>query len=252
MSLGQDVSLDLPLPSSVLAIGAHPDDIEFECGASLAKWGAAGAAVHFVVCTDGSKGTWDVDADTNALIARRAAEQQAAAQRIHRDARVHLLSAVDGELTNTVERRGQLARIIRETSPDIVLGHDPWRRWRMHPDHRAAGFLTVDAVVAARDPHYHRDHMADGLTHHRPTTLLLFECEEPNHVESLGSVHLDAKVEALLSHRSQFETTMAIDSDDDGSQAAAFAGRIRSSAHEQGHIAGVELGEAFRVMDPAS
>ena len=58
--------VDLPVPSSALAVGAHPDDIEFECGGTLAKWGAAGAAIHLLICTDGSKGTWDVDADTDA------------------------------------------------------------------------------------------------------------------------------------------------------------------------------------------
>ena len=246
------MQVDLPTPSSVLAIGAHPDDIEFECGASLAKWGAAGAAIHFLVCTDGSKGTWDVDADKDDLIARREAEQQVAARRIHADAQVHFLRAVDGELTNTVERRGDVARIIRQTTPDIVLGHDPWRRWRMHPDHRAAGFLTVDAVVAARDPHYHREHMAEGLTHHRPSALLLFECEEPDHVESVTGRELDAKVAALLAHESQFETTMAIVDDDDGSQARAFATRTLTEARDHGRLAGVGLGEAFRLMDPAS
>ncbi|MEM9465387.1 MAG: PIG-L deacetylase family protein [Actinomycetota bacterium] len=244
--------VDLPSPSSVLAIGAHPDDIEFECGASLAKWGAAGAAIHFLVCTDGSKGTWDVDADKDELIARREAEQAIAAQRIHPGAEVHFLRAVDGELTNTVERRGDVARVIRRTTPDIVLGHDPWRRWRMHPDHRAAGFLTVDAVVAARDPHYHREHMGEGLAHHRPSALLLFECEEPDHVESIAPVHLDAKVDALLAHESQFETTMAIDEDDDGRQAQAFADRTLREARDHGRLAGIGLGEAFRLMDPAS
>ena len=224
--------VDLPTPSSALAIGAHPDDIEFECGATLAKWGAAGAAIHLLVCTDGAKGTWDVDA--------------------HPDAQVHFLGAVDGELVNTVATRGEVARIIRLTTPDVVLGHDPWRRWRMHPDHRAAGFLTVDAVVAARDPHYHRDHMADGLSHHRPTALLLFECEEPDHVEAVDPRHLEAKVGALLAHESQFETTMAIADDDDGTQAAAFADRTLREARDHGRHAGVGLGEAFRVMDPAS
>ena len=83
--------VDVPVPSSALAVGAHPDDIEFECGGTLAKWGAAGAAIHLLICTDGSKGTWDVDADTDVLIARRQAEQREAARRIHPDAQVHFL-----------------------------------------------------------------------------------------------------------------------------------------------------------------
>lgn len=244
--------VDLPTPSSALAIGAHPDDIEFECGGTLAKWGEAGAAIHLLVCTDGSKGTWDVEADTDALVARRRAEQTEAAQRIAPGARVHFLDAVDGELDNTVARRGEIARVIRQTAPDVVLGHDPWRRWRMHPDHRNAGWLTVDGVVAARDPHYHREHMADGLAHHRPTALLLFECEEPDHIEQLEARHLDAKVVALMAHESQFETTMHIVDDASGEQAAAFRARTSAEAIAHGRLAGVSLAEAFRLMDPAS
>lgn len=244
--------VDLPTPSAALAIGAHPDDIEFECGGTLAKWGEAGAAIHFLVCTDGSKGTWDVDADTDALVARRRAEQEVAARRIAAGATVHFLDAVDGELDNTVTRRGEVARVIRTARPDIVLGHDPWRRWRMHPDHRNAGWLTVDAVVAARDPHYHREHMADGLSHHRPRALLLFECEEPDVVEQIERRHLEAKVGALLAHESQFETTMHIVDDASGEQAAAFRTRTLGEARDHGRMAGVALGEAFRLMDPAS
>jgi len=50
-------TVDLPVPSSALAIGAHPDDVEFGAGGTLAKWAAAGCVVHHLVCTDGSKGT---------------------------------------------------------------------------------------------------------------------------------------------------------------------------------------------------
>ena len=74
------------------------------------------------------------------------------------------------------------------------------------PDHRAAGFLACDAVVAARDPHFFPEH---GLAHHRPDAMLLFECEEPDHAEDVTG-HEAAKVAALLAHVSQFETTMRI------------------------------------------
>ena len=62
-------TVDLEVPARVLAIGAHPDDIEFGCGATLAKWSGAGAEVHLLVLTDGSKGTWDPDADPTVLAA---------------------------------------------------------------------------------------------------------------------------------------------------------------------------------------
>ncbi len=244
--------VDLPIPARALAIGAHPDDIEFECGATLAKWDAAGTAIHFLVCTDGSKGTWDVDADSAALIKLRKDEQRAAAQRISLEASVYFLDQVDGELGTDLTLRGRVAQVIRETRADVVLGHDPWRRWRMHPDHRAAGYLTVDGVVAARDPHFYPEHLTDGLTHFRPDTLLLFESEEPNHVETVSVANLETKVSALLAHQSQFETTMVIDKHDDGRQAAAFRGRVFAAARDHGRHAGVGLGEAFRLMDPAS
>ncbi|MDW3217394.1 MAG: PIG-L family deacetylase [Acidimicrobiales bacterium] len=240
--------VDLPVPAGALAIAAHPDDIEFECGATLAKWSAAGATCHMLVCTDGRKGTWDVDADTDALIARRQREQHEAARRLGITGEVRFLGVEDGELANTVDNRSAVARIVRELRPSVVLGHDPWRRWRMHPDHRNAGFLTVDAVVAARDPHYHREH---DVPHHRPDHLLLFECEEPDVCERIDDAHLEAKVQALLAHESQFETTMKVDADDDGSQADAFRQRTRAKARRHGRAAGVALAEAFRRLDPA-
>ena len=154
--------VDLDVPKSALAIGAHPDDIEFECGATLAKWAEAGTIVHLLVCTDGRKGTWDIDADTDALVARRQVEQREAARRLGATGEVRFLDQVDGELDmgpdSGLELRGEVARIIRELTPTVVLTHDPWRRWRMHPDHRNAGWVGVDAVVAARDPHYFREH----------------------------------------------------------------------------------------------
>ena len=64
-------SRDLPAPASALAIGAHPDDIEFGCGATLAKWAAAGTVLHHLVLTDGSKGSWDPHQDESTLIALR-------------------------------------------------------------------------------------------------------------------------------------------------------------------------------------
>ena len=62
---------NIPTPRTALAVGAHPDDIEFGAGATLAKWAADGCVVSFLVCTDGSKGTWDPSADIKNLIASR-------------------------------------------------------------------------------------------------------------------------------------------------------------------------------------
>jgi len=74
------VRLNLPRPASALAVAAHPDDAEFGAGATLAKWAAAGCVIHHLVCTDGSKGSWDPADDVDALVTRRQAEQHAAAK----------------------------------------------------------------------------------------------------------------------------------------------------------------------------
>ena len=232
-----------------MAIAAHPDDIEFGCGATLAKWASVGTVVSMLVLTDGSKGTWDVRADTGALVARRRREQRDAAARLGATGEVRFLDQVDGELSTGVEIRSAVAKTIRELRPDVVLGHDPWRRWRLHPDHRAAGFLCTDAVATARDPLSFVDH---GQPHHRPDHLLLFECEEPDHVEQVESTHVEAKIEALLAHRSQYESTHEITADDDGSELVAFRSRIVEDCRQAGRRVGLDYGEAFKLVPTGS
>lgn len=240
-------STDLPTPGIALAIAAHPDDVEFQCGATLAKWAAAGCVVHHLILTDGSKGTWDVDADTAALVRTRQDEQRAAARELGATGQVVFLDAVDGDLQSTLERRGEVARWIRTLTPDVVLGHDPWKRYRLHPDHRHAGWLTVDGVVAARDPHFHKEH---GVPHHRPDALLLFEADEPDHVEDVTGF-APAKVAALLAHASQFETTMRIgDGEAAAAEKARFRDRMIGDLTTTGTTIGVTHAEAFKLITP--
>ena len=210
-------STPLSPPTCVLAIGAHPDDIEFGCGATLARWAAAGSEVHFLILTDGSKGTWNVDEDLDALVQTRRTEARDAASTLA-NATVHFGDFVDGELESNRIGRELVCRVIREVRPQIVLGHDPWQRYRLHPDHRHAGWLTVDGMVAARDPHFFS---GVGGTHHRPDALLLFEADEPNHAEPADG-WTDTKADALLCHLSQWRSTMDIDPDL-GSDAKAVA-----------------------------
>ncbi len=237
-------SRDLPTPASALAIGAHPDDVEFGCGGVLAKWAADGCVVHHLVCTDGSKGTWDADADVVALAARRQTEQREAARRLAGSAagEVRFLGHVDGELRSDVDVRGEVARVIRELRPAVVLGHDPWKRYRLHPDHRHAGLLAVEGIVAARDPHFHRDH---ELEHHRPDALLLWEADEPNHVEDVA-VGVERKIEALLAHESQFESTMKAVDD---AQLDEFRDRVRTRLADLGAPFGLASAEVFRLIE---
>jgi LmbE family N-acetylglucosaminyl deacetylase len=237
----------LPTPASALAIAAHADDVEFGCGATLAKWAANGCVVHHLVCTDGSKGTWDPDQDLPALVARRQDERRAASRALGATGEVVFLGWPDGELDSGVHQRWQVAYWIRRLTPEVVLGHDPWKRYRLHPDHRHAGFLTVDGVVAARDPHFFPE---QSLPHHRPSALLLFEADEPDHVEPVSDADADRKLAALESHRSQMVSTMHIDisSPDHERQREAFRARVRDRLAEQGALAGVPRGEAFKAI----
>jgi len=237
-------SIDLPVPARALVVAAHPDDAEFFCGATLAKWAANGCFVNYLVLTDGSKGTWDADADIGQLVAVRADEQREAARRLGATGPVVMLGHIDGELTADLGARDEVAYWIRALTPDVVLGHDPWKRYRLHPDHRHAGWLTVDAVVAARDPHFSPHH---DVAAHRPEALLLFEADEPDHVEDVTGF-VDRKVEALLAHESQFVTTHAIPVDDDGTAVEAFRRRIHDGAASVGGTGGVGAGEAFKAL----
>ncbi len=237
-------SVDLPVPARALAIGAHPDDAEFLCGATLAKWAAHGCVINHLVLTDGSKGTWDPDADVAALAVTREDEQWEAARRLGSTGKVVMLGQVDGELEPALVVRDEVAYWIRALRPEVVLAHDPWKRYRLHPDHRAAGWLALDAVVAARDPHFARHH---DVAAHRPTAVLLFEADAADHVEDVSGF-VDSKVEALLAHESQFVTTHGIPDDDDGTARAAFRRRIHERAAAVGATAGVGEGEAFKAL----
>ena len=252
------VGTGLQVPSRVLAIGAHPDDIEFGCGATLARWASEGCHLHHLVLTDGSKGTWDAATDPAALVEKRQTECRAAAAVIDghpgaavADDRVLFVSEVDGELRNQESTRRAVVAHLRSLRPDLVLVHDPWRRYRLHPDHRAAGFLSLDAVVAARDPLFFPD---IGPEPHRPRRILLWEADLPDHVEDAAGFD-GTKIDALLCHRSQHRSTMGIDTDANGGDEAtelhtgAFADRVRRQLADHGSLAGFALGEAFHLID---
>ena len=234
------LTVDLPVPQVALAIGAHPDDVEFGCGATLAKWAAAGCRLHHLVLTDGSKGTWQADADRAALIATRRHEQQAAAG-VLGGGEVTFLDWADGELPSDLPARRQVCAVIRQVQPDVVLGHDPWRRYRLHPDHRHAGWLTVDGVVAARDPQFFPELR---LAPHRPKRLLLWEADVANHLEDAAGFER-VKTDALLAHRSQHGTTMGIASADDD---AILEAKVRRQLAAHGALGGLGAAEAFHCI----
>ena len=237
--------MDLPVPARALAIGAHPDDVEFGAGATLAKWAASGCVVHHLICTDGSKGSWDPAADVAELVVTRQAEQRAAAEALGATGECVFLGWPDGELDSGLRQRWEVAYWIRRLQPTVVLGHDPWKRYRLHPDHRHAGLLAVEGVVAARDPHFFPE---QALAHHRPEVLLLFEADEPDHAESVEGF-VEAKLAALYAHESQLRSTMFIDPDataeEQAAQRQAFEERVRRRLEDHG-LDGLGPAERFK------
>jgi LmbE family N-acetylglucosaminyl deacetylase len=235
---------DLDTPQVALAVGAHPDDVEFGCGATLAKWAAKGCRIHHLVCTDGSKGSWDPADDPAVLVPVRQEEQRAASHALGGTGEVTFLGWPDGELEAGLRQRWEMAAAIRRVRPQVVLGHDPWKRWRLHPDHRAAGFLVTDGIVAARDPHFFPE-LRDPP--HRPEILLLFEADEVDHIEDVGGFS-DAKADALLAHRSQWRSTMDIDDPENPAQIARFRHWVLDNLAPVGARRGVAAGEAFKLV----
>jgi LmbE family N-acetylglucosaminyl deacetylase len=238
------VSVNLPTPARALAVGAHPDDVEFGCGGTLAKWAAAGCEIAHVICTDGSKGSWDPADDPTALVASRQVEQRAASMALGGTGTVVFLGWRDGELESGLRQRAEICWWIRTLRPDVVLGHDPWKRYRLHPDHHHAGLLLVEGIVAARDPHFFPEQSA---TPHRPSSLLLWEADEADHTEDI-TIGLDAKLAALLEHRSQYRSTMDIDDPGAPDQVDRFRAKIRERAADAGRDTGVAYAEQFKLL----
>jgi len=232
-------------PVRALAVGAHPDDIEFGAGATLARWADAGCHVVMAVVTDGSKGAWDPATDPERLARRRREEQRRAAVVIGAATVVHL-DHVDGELEYSMALRAEMALLVRRHRPDVVLTHDPWQRYQMHPDHRVTGMAVNDGVVAARDPLFFPE---QRLAAHRPGALLLWSADEPDHLEPVTAAFMERKAAALLCHTSQAETTME-GADGDAAAEARFRARLLARAEADGERLGGPAGEAFRRLTP--
>jgi LmbE family N-acetylglucosaminyl deacetylase len=214
-----------------LAVGAHPDDVELSAGGLLAAWTAAGVHVELAVLTAGQLGAVDPAFGCREATSVRRAESRAAAA-VLGAARVHFLGEPDGRLEASVAVRHRLARLVREVRPDVVVGHDPWRRWLLHPDHRAAGLLTVDAAVVAREPRLD----LDGVPAHRAHTLLLWGTDAPDEVVDIAGV-LDVKLAALAEHASQLPDP------------AETARRVRTWSAAVGAPYGLDAAEAFHTLD---
>ncbi len=230
--------MEIDIPKKAIVVGAHPDDAEFGCAGTVAKWTKAGCEIHYIMLTSGDKGTEDPAADLEELRRTREAEQLAAAEKLGVAGCVfsHL---VDGELVNSLELRGIIVREIRKFQPEVIFTWDPLTRlYRMHPDHRACGQATLDAAFpAAMMPHSYPEHLTrEGLKVHRTRMLLLFGTDDPDTVIDITD-DLETKFEAMRQHPSQFNMADP-----------KFEERMRQRAREAAKNQPFEYGEAFKLV----
>ena len=190
-----------------LVIAAHPDDAEFCCAGTAALWIRGGWEFFYLVCSDGSKGTDDLHLSRERLAAIRQHEQRAAAA-VLGVKEVSFLNYQDGEIIYQRELLGEIVRHIRRVRPQAVFTHEPVHIVRNmylnHPDHRAVGTLTLDAVypIAGNRASF-PEHAEEGLEPHRVKELYLWTSNEPNLSVDITDV-VDLKFKTLANHRSQF------------------------------------------------
>ncbi|HEY9786119.1 MAG TPA: PIG-L deacetylase family protein [Candidatus Obscuribacterales bacterium] len=222
----------------VMIVGAHPDDAEFGCGGTIAKWAEEGAEVFLLVATNGDKGD-DSGKTTPEELAQIRLKEQKDAAGVLKLKQVEFLPHADGSLIYSTELRGDVVFWIRSWKPDVLFSHDPEPFIHQdgsvnHADHRAIGAAALDAVYPfARGRHQYPEHFAKGLQPHVVPEVYLWSSNAPNYVEDIGAF-LEQKIEALLCHKSQFP------------DAERTRHWVREAAVVAGKQAGLGTGEAFR------
>ena len=202
-------------PQRVLLILAHPDDPEFFCGATLAKWSREGKEIRYLLLTCGDKGSDSPDVTPEMLCVDRQAEQRAAAAIIGAKD-VIFLHNLDGELVNTYEVRRDIVREIRRFKPHVIVTCDPTRLfWNNvsinHTDHRTAGAAALDAVFpAAGNRMYYPDLLKEGLEPYSPKEIWMSLTNEPDLWVDVTDT-IDVKIAALKEHKSQVKDPVALE-----------------------------------------
>jgi LmbE family N-acetylglucosaminyl deacetylase len=232
------------IPKKILAVAAHPDDVDFGFAGSIAKWAKAGASIYYLILTDGSKGTDDRLIPTFKLIKKREVEQRAAAKLLGAK-QVYFLGYPDSELMITMELKKQVTKYIRQLKPDTVLVMDPTMIYSNsrgfgfinHPDHRVAGQVTLDSIFPlARDHLTFPELLSEGLEPHKVSTVLMINFEKHNFAIDISTT-IDKKLSALALHTSQMPDLYATQQ------------MVKGWAETTGKNYGFKYAEAFVRLD---
>jgi LmbE family N-acetylglucosaminyl deacetylase len=230
--------VEAPSASSIMAIAAHPDDIESWCAGTLALAVAGGATVRLLIVTSGDKGSNELGATPASVALRREIEARKAAEHL-RLAAVAFLRYPDGEVEDTRALRADLVFWIRRWRPAVLFTHDPEHplpRYLSHRDHRIVGRAALDAVYPlARDRLAFPEHEAAGLAPHAVADVWLFASSAADSYVDICS-SFERKIAARLAHESQT------------ADPATLRESWRARAAEIGAPLGLPLAESFTVL----
>lgn len=226
------MSVDLPERLDVIAVGAHPDDVEIACGGTLASLAKQGYRVGIVDLTDGEPTPGSPGPDVRLAEAREAARILGVTTRI-------ILDLPNRRLFDCFEARVALAKVFRRHRPAIVLGIAD-RTPMASPDHWQARQITDAAVFYSRltkwDAHF------DGLPVHTIHRQVWFHLGFQSTQSLEGSGHfvvdiaetLAIKLEAVMAYQTQFSHRLS-----------RVQAMVEGYARLTGMSAGFEAGEAF-------
>jgi LmbE family N-acetylglucosaminyl deacetylase len=216
----------------ILVVIAHPDDAESFSGGTMARLASEGRDIHYLVITRGDKGSNDPAMTPERLSSVREDEQRQAAKILGVQTVTFLDGYYDGAIEPTLALRQELTFRIRVWRPDVVFTLDPWKRYEIHPDHRATGLCTFDAIAVSRDRMTYPEQLHDGITQHNVRQVYFFNTDEPNHWVDISEV-IDKKIEARCAHASQVNPVNHP------------SGYLRRWGVEAGTVKGYAFAEAF-------
>lgn len=227
----------------ILVVTAHPDDLDFGAGGTIAQWSAKGIAISYCICTNGDQGGNDpkITREEMKQIRRR---EQTEAGKVLGVSDIHFLDYRDGWLTPTIELRKDIVRVIRKVRPQRMLIQSPERNWNRlgasHPDHLAAGEAAIQAIYPdSGNPFAFEDLLHDeklepwGI---KEVWVMMADGSD-HHVDITDTFAL--KMQALAAHTSQT------------SHMEGFEERIREWGTNMGVASGLtdgRLAETFKIV----
>ena len=232
--------LDSYVPSSFMAVFAHPDDIEFSCAGTAAKWIEKGARAAYVQVTSGDVGiAWEGMTKERATEIRE--KETLAAAAVVGVTDVTFLREPDGMVVNDISLRRKIVREIRRFKPEVIITGDPTllytpRGGVNHPDHRAVGGAAIDAVFpASGQPNLFEELAEEGFLAHKVRKIYVSSFGDGTTYVDISD-KIELKIEALLKHDSQL------------GHIEGFAEGIRKRSADRAADSGAKHAERFRVL----